>query len=207
MNTEKLRLIGHSALSTWGTVRASYGIAKMCIEQGIEGDFVECGVFAGSQAAAMALAIMERPGSPRRVHLFDSFTGIPRAGKLDNDIRPLVGSPSRGDTGIESSGISACSRRDVEANMRRWDIDPAILVYHEGWFQNTVPKAQIGEIAILRLDGDLYDSTKICLQHFYQRLSPGAWCIADDFALDGCRLAVKEEVGFGHPMYWRKEPS
>jgi O-methyltransferase len=177
----------------------------MCIEQQIAGDFVECGVFAGSQAAAMALAIMDSGDRSRKVHLFDSFIGIPRAGEFDNDVRPLVGSADS--TILESSGISACSIRQVEKHMAAWGIDPALLIYHEGWFQDTVPKAQIGAIAILRLDGDLYESTKVCLKHFYPRLSPGAWCIADDFGLDGCRLAIEEEVGFGHPTCWRKEPS
>lgn len=178
----------------------------MCIEQRIAGDFVECGVFAGSQSAAMALAIMDMGETGRKVHLFDSFDGIPKAGCYDNDIRPLVGSCDVAGT-IESSGISACSRRQVEGYMRGWGIDPALLVYHEGWFQDTVPVAEIGAIAILRLDGDLYDSTKVCIEHLYPRLSPGGWCIADDFNLDGCRLAIEEAIGHPHPMYWRKEPS
>lgn len=202
----KLRVMGQSALSTWGTLRASYGIAKMCLEQQIAGDFVECGVFAGSQAAAMALAIMDSGFSNRKVHLFDSFVGIPTAGCYDDDIRPLVGSCNvAGD--IESSGISVCSRRAVETNMSLWGIDPEILVYHEGWFQDTVPIANLSEIAILRLDGDLYESTKVCLQYLYPLLSPGAWCIADDFKLDGCRKAIEELLGHPGPMYWRKEPS
>lgn len=203
----QLKSIGACALSSFATVQASYGIAEMCIDQEIPGDFVECGVFAGAQAAAMALAIMEwDPGGERKVHLFDSFCGIPKAGIRDHDIRPLVGSANQaGD--IETSGVSVCSIDLVKRYMASWGIDPALLVYHPGWFQDTVPAAEIGAIAILRLDGDLYDSTKICLEHLYPKLSPGGWCIADDFNLDGCRLAIDEMVGQPHPMYWRKEPS
>jgi hypothetical protein len=173
----------------------------MCIEEEIAGDFIECGVFAGSLAAAMALACMDAGIRDRKVHLFDSFAGIPKAGPLDNDIRPLVGSSNA----LESSGVSLCTLEAVQEYMRIWKIDESLLVYHPGWFQDTVPYFEIAAIAILRLDGDLYDSTKICLQHLYPRLSSGGWCIADDYKLDGCRVAIEQEIGIQGPMYWRKE--
>src|SRR3990167_9889425 len=79
------------ALATPPTVAASYWLARMWCAEGIPGDFVECGVFCGAQCAAMARAIMDAGDPTRKVHLFDSFQGIPRAGVHDNDIRPLVG--------------------------------------------------------------------------------------------------------------------
>jgi O-methyltransferase len=192
--------IGRRALSTAYTLRATHGIARMLIQQGIPGDFVECGVFAGSQVAAMALAIVETGETGRRIHLFDSFKGIPHAGPKDNTIRSLVGGT---DGALVSSGISVCSRADVAANMQEWGVPSHLLVYHEGWFQHTVPAAQIGPIALLRLDADLYESTLICLQYLYPRLSPGGWCIADDYGLDGCREAVDQFLN-GAPVYWVK---
>lgn len=207
MNVSALERIGKLALSSEETVRASYGLAKMCLEERIPGDFVECGVFAGAQSAAMALACMELGARDRKVHLFDSFLGIPKAGAKDNDIRGLVGSAAGAGDGIEASGVSACSMEQVKLYMRGWGIDASLLVYHAGWFQQSVPSAEMGAIAILRLDGDLYESTKICMQHLYPRLSPGGWCIADDFKLDGCRAAIVEQVGFPGPTYWRKEPA
>lgn len=199
--TATLEQITWAALSTTQTVRTSYEMARACIDAGIPGDFVECGVFAGVQCAAMAIALMETGTESRRVHLFDSFQGIPKAGEFDNDIAPLVGRASNG--AIEPSGQSVCSLEQVKQYMESWGIPERLLVYHPGWFQDTVPSAEIGSIALLRLDGDLYESTKVCLEHLYPKLSPGGWCVVDDFELDGCRKAVLETVKTG-PIYFRK---
>jgi hypothetical protein len=67
--------------------------------------------------------------------------------------------------------------------------------FHVGWFQNTIPvdAGQLGPIALLRLDGDWYDSTKICLEHLYPLLSPGGIIILDDYyCWEGCRKATDE---------------
>jgi len=192
--------IGQLALSSETTLRATYGIARMLIQQGVPGDFVECGVFAGSQVAAMALAIVEADEKGRKIHLFDSFIGIPKAGPKDNIIRPLVGG-TNGE--LVTSGVSACSSADVREYMRDWGVPPDLLVYHEGWFQETVPVSGIDSIALLRLDGDLYESTLVCLQHLYPKLSKGGWCIADDYGLDGCREAVNQFLADA-PIYWVK---
>lgn len=197
---QSLEQIGSRALSTTETLRATHGIARMLIQQGVPGDFVECGVFAGSQVAAMALAIVEAGETGRKIHLFDSFIGIPKAGPKDNIIRSLVGG-TNGE--LVTSGVSACSRSDVRAHMKEWGVPSDLLIYHEGWFQKTVPVAGIDQIALLRLDGDLYESTLICLQHLYPKLSKGGWCIADDYGLDGCREAVNQFLGDA-PIYWAK---
>ena len=88
--------------------------------------------------------------------------------------------------------------------MREWAIPEDLLTYHVGWFEDTVPSADIERIAILRLDGDLYRSTRVCMDHLYPKLSLGGWCIVDDFKLDGCRKAVLEVVTPG-PIYFQKD--
>lgn len=225
-----------AALSSKETVRASYEIASSAIEAGVPGDFVECGVFAGSNAAAMARAILSSneygaatvctachatgKTSPfsdalpcsvcsgtgrvpsvvdsRRVHLFDSFTGVPAGGEHD-------------DKWTHPEGVSACSRAQVEEYMAQWKIPPELLVYHEGLFCQTVPffggqfAAAGGKIAVLRLDGDLYESTKVCLEHLYPLVSVGGWVIIDDWNLAGCRKAVEEYFGVvPAPVYFHK---
>jgi hypothetical protein len=62
----------------------------------------------------------------------------------------------------------------------------------KGWFSDTLPKAPIERLAILRLDGDMYGSTMDALNALYSKLSPGGYCIIDDFHLDGCRKAVED---------------
>lgn len=72
---------------------------------------------------------------------------------------------------------------------------PDKVFYHKGWFQNTVPadKQNIKSIAILRLDGDWYDSTKVCIENLYDKVVPGGFVIFDDYGLyEGCKKAVDE---------------
>jgi O-methyltransferase/8-demethyl-8-(2,3-dimethoxy-alpha-L-rhamnosyl)tetracenomycin-C 4'-O-methyltransferase len=178
----------------------------------VPGDFVECGVFAGSNAAAMARAIIEDnlyPDEPltsiqhlppdwirsekRRVHLFDSFAGVPSGGPHDEGW-------------THPEGVSACSRAQVEEYMRAWKIPPKLLNYHPGLFAETVASMMQTPIAVLRLDGDLYESTKVCLEHLYPLVSVGGWVIIDDWNLPGCRKAVDEYFGGAPPapVYFHK---
>lgn len=189
---EFLRTVAQSSLADWETVEASYQLARMVIECELPGEFVECGVYAGGQCAAMARAILDLGCVHRKVHLFDSFEGIPLAGPEDTEFLRL-GVPE---------GESAVSLAEVTRNMTNWGIPDDLLVYHEGLFEDTVPKAGIDRIAILRLDGDLYRSTTVCMDHLYPKLVRGGWCIVDDFNLEGCRKAVLESV-VPAPLYWR----
>lgn len=217
-----------AALSTRDTVKSSYDTARWTIANGIPGDFVECGVFGGAQCAAMARAIMDSGPlecqikgnvlgdySGRRVHLFDTFDGIPAPGEHDPEIEPQMVEAFQRET--------RCSLEDCKAHMREWNIPDEMLVWHQGLFETTVPFAAnyptetrfpdgsvfrhppLKRIAILRLDGDLYESTKVCLQYLYPLLSPGGWCIIDDFGLAGARKAtidyMKDQFG---PCQWRK---
>jgi O-methyltransferase len=212
--------VAQYALSSRDTIDASYWMARSILARGIEGDFVECGVFAGANAAAMARAILdwneqwrkatgEPRDMPRKLHLFDSFTGIPQAGPEDKEFLEAGHKP----------GLSACSLEQVKANMRNWGIPDELLVWHPGMFEDTIPVAAnqakwledsqasmpaIRQIALLRLDGDLYESTKVCMEHLYPLVSKGGWVICDDYQLSGARKAVHEVVMPG-PVYWVKE--
>jgi hypothetical protein len=63
-------------------------------------------------------------------------------------------------------------------------------VFLKGWFKDTLPSAPIEKLAVIRLDGDMYESTMDALENLYPKLSEGGFCIVDDYALDGCREAV-----------------
>ena len=89
---------------------------------------------------------------------------------------------------------------------------PSLIEFHTGWFQDTVPTqaAKIGPIAVLRLDGDWYASTKVCLDHMYDQVSDGGFIIIDDYGTyDGCRLAVDEFFSSrqSHPFLNRVDAS
>jgi hypothetical protein len=173
--------------STWQTIELTYQCAKYVIDNNIEGDFVECGVATGNNLAAMAYA-------GRHAYGFDSFEGIPWAGPKD-DQQPGMSKKVKGKDGVlESSGITVHSFEDVEKNFERWGLENYTLI--KGWFQHTVPlwDAPNG-IAVLRLDGDLYDSTKVCLEHLYPQLVKGGIMIIDDWNLAGCKKAFYEYLG------------
>jgi hypothetical protein len=187
---KQLNKYAELALCDLPTIYNTYELALKCKD--IEGDFVECGVFAGAQLAAMRLA------DPRTIHAFDSFEGIPAAGVEDGEAGKLI------------EFKSVCPLEQVKEYMEMWGIEG--IVYHKGWFEDTVPKYE-GKIALLRLDGDLYSSTKVCLEHLYPKLVKGGYLIIDDYALKGCRQAVDEclpdavftEVKDGGGPVWLKK--
>jgi O-methyltransferase len=77
--------------------------------------------------------------------------------------------------------------------------------YHKGWFQDTLPidSAEIDKIAILRLDGDWYESTKICLDYLYEKIVPRGFIIFDDYGLySGCKKAVDEFFNSKNDSYY-----
>ncbi len=211
---ERLNQIAQRAYSTLPTIRASYNIACAAIRDGVPGDFVECGVGAGSNAAAMALAILKilamhgADGIWRvaekapRVHLFDSFTGIPKCGEHDTEFIAAN----------HPAGLTAHSEAEVQKNMREWGIPDKLLVWHPGMFDVTVRRSAMyrevvdHKIAVLRLDGDLYESTKVCIENLFPLVSKGGWVIVDDWDLSGARKAVMEYMvqSFGPISFQRQ---
>lgn len=175
--------------SRWETIELSNYFAKQAVSEGVPGDVVECGIAAGNNLAAMALCGRQAIG-------FDSFEGIPWASDKD-DVQP--GMEAKTDnTGLSSSGVSAHSVESVKKNFALWGIENYTLV--KGWFQHTIPGQTVTKaIAVLRLDGDLYESTLIPLKHLYPLLSKGGYLIIDDYTLKGCRAACDEYFGDNYP--------
>lgn len=168
--------------STWETIELTNQCAQHAIDYNIPGAFIECGVAAGNNLAAMCLA-------GRHGHGFDSFQGIPWAGEHDAE-QPGIGPKDESKSGIlESSGITVHGIEQVRANMKKWGISNYTL--HPGWFQDTVRHFK-EPIAVLRLDGDLYESTQCCLESLYPLLADGGVLIVDDWQLPGCRKAFNE---------------
>lgn len=148
----------------------------------VEGDLVECGTWRGGMSAAMAWAV---PG--RHSVLFDSFEGVPDAKPIDGATALHWSANER-----DYDNCTAEERWAVEAMDRVKQSDREII---KGWFEDTVPvwaKRQ-RPIAVLRLDGDWYDSTMICLEHLWPLVAPGGLVIIDDYyTWDGCSRAVHD---------------
>lgn len=188
----RLKQYATMAYSTEQGVQHTYLAAREVTKRGVLGAFVECGVANGAQVCAMAEAVR---GEDRSFHLFDSFCGIPMAGIHDHD-QPGIGKyvvdpnlPER--ERLVSSGVSVGSLENVKSNLRKHGFGFGYH-YHVGWFQDTVPVTETGSIAMLRLDGDLYESTKVCLEHLFDRVVPGGCLLIDDYPLPGCRKAWDE---------------
>lgn len=90
--------------------------------------------------------------------------------------------------------IGGCAYSTRETLLESYKIDYSNWKFVKGWFQHTLPEVSnnIQKIAILRLDGDLYESTKVCLEFLFKKLIPGGVLIVDDYALAGARKAVHE---------------
>ncbi|MDB5452760.1 MAG: macrocin O-methyltransferase, partial [Caulobacteraceae bacterium] len=84
----------------------------------------------------------------------------------------------------------AIPKAEVENNFRKYGLLDSRVIFLEGWFKDTLPTAPIDQIAVLRLDGDMYESTIQALEALYHKVSFGGYVIVDDFALQGCQKAV-----------------
>jgi O-methyltransferase len=181
-----------------------------CETTGLSGAFVECGVWKGGAAALMAIANLDHSDERRALHLFDSFIGIPEPiDGLDGDraIRETVGTSDEARGRLRaahdySDRGGPGSEREVRALLEHVGYPQELVYVHQGWFQETVPSdaPAVGPVALLRLDGDLYESTKVCLEHFYDAVVPGGFVVIDDYgAYDGCRRAVDEFLAQVNP--------
>jgi len=144
----------------------------------VPGAVVECGVLDGGAAALMAWGTRE---SARPVHLFDAWEGLPAPSAHDGAdasawTGEVVGSPLR-----------------VSAVMRKLKIDRRRVAFHRGWFDQTFPHADIQQIALLHVDADFYDPTRLCLERWYPHVASGGFIEIDDYdSFAGCRRAVDE---------------
>jgi hypothetical protein len=203
---EKIRLVSANTMVPYARLVTLYQQAVYCEESGVEGSFVECGTWKGGAVGLMALANLAHGARRRHLHLFDSFEGIPEPdASVDGEkaVKEVasVGGKAEGkltvvdrfyETHAGGVGTLEANRRLLENGI---GYDASFLHYHKGWFQETLPRdaAGMGGIAILRLDGDWYASTKVCLEHLYDKVVPGGFVVVDDYGYyEGCRKAVNE---------------
>ncbi len=148
----------------------------------VSGDLMECGVWRGGACIFMQGYLRAYDMADRRVFVADSFEGLPLPGPKDSlDLSRRV------------FPELAVSRADVERNFELYNLLDDNVVFLEGWFDQTLPTAPVERLALLRLDGDLYDSTMDSLVHMYGNVVPGGIVIVDDYNnLPECRAAVQD---------------
>jgi len=185
---------------------------QFCIEDAlanrVPGDLIETGVWRGGACILMRAVLAAHGVTDRRVFVADSFRGLPPP-----DVAAYP--KDAGDRHHEQLFLDV-SREDVENNFRLYGLLDDQVVFLEGWFKDTLPNAPTDALCVMRLDGDMYQSTFESLSSLYPRLSPGGYCIIDDYDIPGCREAVEDyRIGnrIGSPIrpidasgvFWRKD--
>ena len=151
----------------------------------VAGAVVECGVWRGGMSAGIADVL----GAQRTYILCDSFQGLPDAKPIDGAAALAYQSdPTHPEYHDNCSASEDYARRAMALSAAS---DVHIVA---GWFEATVPHLRIPDgIALLRLDGDWYESTMTCLQHLYRLVNPGGVIVVDDYhTWDGCTRAVHD---------------
>lgn len=159
-------------------------LLELALRNKIEGDFIETGVWRGG-ACIYAKAVFEAYGqTERRVFVADSFRGLPPPNEIEFP-------QDTGDTHHFYSEL-AISRDAVAANFSRFGLLDERVVFIEGWFSETLAVAPVDKLCMLRLDGDLYESTIVALNSLYDKVSKGGYVVVDDYLLPTCEQAVND---------------
>jgi Macrocin-O-methyltransferase (TylF) len=185
-------------------------LAESVIRNRIPGDLIETGVWRGGACILMRAILNAYGVTDRRVWVADSFQGVPPP--------DLKNYPADEDSTYHTFEELSISFEMVRRNFEKYGLLDDQVVFLKGWFKDTLPSAPIDRLALLRLDGDLYESTIIALNTLYDKLSPGGYVIVDDYhVVSGCRNAIGDFLASrkilsglseidGVGVFWQKTP-
>ncbi|MAG02383.1 macrocin-O-methyltransferase [Candidatus Pacearchaeota archaeon] len=143
-----------------------YSLAKRQID--LNGDYAEVGVFKGTTAKA----ICEAKGD-KKLYLFDTFEGLPEPSKFDKNFKKQM---------FDS---------EVSYVMKKLSKYPNVFIY-KGLFTDTAITIKDNNFSLVHLDVDLYQSTKDCLEFFYERMISGGIILSHDYDSSGVKKAFDE---------------
>jgi hypothetical protein len=185
---------------------------QFCLEEVLKnqvpGDCIETGVWRGGACILMRAILKAHNDTTRKIWVADSFEGLPPP----NEVKY----PKDKDLNLYLYPMLAVSLDRVQSNFKKYDLLDNQVVFLKGLFADTLPKAPITQLALLRLDGDLYESTMDALVYLYPKLSIGGYIIIDDYGcIPACQAAVHDyraqhniqEVMIGidySGIYWQK---
>lgn len=155
----------------------------------VPGDLMETGVWRGGAAILMRAILKANGVTDRRVWCADSFEGLPPPDAAKY--------PADANLAFNQFKELAVSLEEVQNNFRRYNLLDDQVKFLKGWFRDTLPGAPVERLALLRLDGDLYESTMDALTALYPKVSRGGYVIVDDYNdIPACRQAVHD--------YWQR---
>lgn len=138
----------------------------------------------------------------RVVGVADSFQGPPQLGRDTHSARSYASPEEAGMAALQRevrSGVAEMigrlearkSLEDVREHFARYGLLDEQVRFLRGWFGDTLPTAPIARLAVLRLDGDFYESSLEALEALYPKLSPGGYAIVDDYGtFTECRAVL-----------------
>ncbi len=186
--------INGPAVSMLPTVR--FDNLQFCIADvvaaNVPGDFIETGVWRGGATIFMRAMLKALEIMDRIVWVADSFEGLPEP---DPDKFPVEARTHQGAVMTKVYNHFAADIDEVKSNFTAYGVLDDQVRFLKGWFKDTLPSAPIGPLAIMRLDGDYYESTMDALNNLYDKLSIGGYAIIDDYGEDSwtyCRKAVDD---------------
>lgn len=184
-------------------------VIESALRNNVPGDFIETGVWRGGACIYMRAILQSYGVKDRKVFVADSFEGLPPP-------NPEQYPADAGDI-HHVFGELAISMEQVQSNFSKYGLLDEQVVFLKGWFKDTLPTAPIKQLAVLRLDGDMYESTMDGLNNLYDKVAPGGFVIADDYGLvHNCKRAIEDfraARGITSPLididgcgvYWQKE--
>jgi Macrocin-O-methyltransferase (TylF) len=162
-------------------LRGLYRAVRYVIGHDIAGDVVECGSARGGSAALMALTLRQLKAQ-RKLWLFDTFEGLPAPSSHDPDF----------EVADLFTGTCVGTLDEVHELFKRLNVADDVA-FVKGLFQDTLPATPIPTIAVLHIDGDWYESVKVCLDSLYDKVVSGGVIQLDDYGYwEGARKAVRE---------------
>jgi O-methyltransferase len=160
-------------------------LVESTIEDGVPGHYIETGVWRGGACILMRATLAAHGVADRKVFVADSFEGLPRpdAARYPADRRDR----------LFSFGELSVSEAEVRRNFEAFGLLDDQVVFVKGFFRDTLPALTSERFALIRLDGDMYESTMVALVNLYDSLSSGGYVVVDDYGvLAGCRKAVHD---------------
>jgi O-methyltransferase len=208
---ERLRGADHTSIAHTMVSMQRLENLQACVEsviaEDVPGDLIETGVLRGGCSILMRAVLKAHGVTDRRVWLADSFEGLPPPDpeKYPADAGATWHLFLGGDVGVA----------EVRRNFERYGLLDDQVCFLKGWFKDTLPTAPLGQLALIRLDGDLYESTMDALVPLYPRLSVGGYLIIDDYSLPMCKQAIhdyRQQHGITEPIvdidgdgaYWKR---
>jgi O-methyltransferase len=158
--------------------------ARVVIGEGVPGDFIETAAWRGGTCIFMRACLDAYGDADRSVWVADSFEGLPP---------PSPEYPADEGDLLFTREELAVSVEEVKANFERYGLLDDRVRFIQGFFSESLPTAPVEQLAVLRLDGDMYGSTMDALVNLYPKLSPGGFVIVDDYGdIPACAKAVHD---------------